>query len=68
MITLLNQLEPEVTVTWAPYTTAAQIDWMHSDKRVLETEEQVYPSSGPATVVPTAIFTISTYDWSGLEW
>jgi hypothetical protein len=68
MIELLDRLEPAAKIDWAPYTMSAQIDWLHSDKRVLENPDQVYPSSGPSTIIPQAIFTIVNYVWESVGW
>lgn len=68
MIELLDRLEPAAKINWATYTMAAQIDWLHSGKRELEGPEQVYPSSGPGTIVPQAIFNIDTYEWDSVGW
>jgi hypothetical protein len=72
MIEMQEQLEPSTTLSWKFYTPAAQVDWLHSEKRELESEDQIAPSSGPRTVIPTAIFTISgvsgTYTWTEVQW
>jgi hypothetical protein len=71
MIDLLARLEPTAKVAWSAYTMPAQIDWLHSGKRVLESPDQVYPSSGPGTVIPTAIFTVdagATIEWMEIGW
>lgn len=68
MIELLGQLDPAVNVSWAVYNMPVQVDWLHSGKRELGSIEQVYPSSGPGTVVPTAIFSIETYSWDTVGW
>jgi hypothetical protein len=73
MIEMQEQLEPSTTLAWKFYTPAAQVDWLHSEKRELESEDQIAPSSGPRTVIPTAIFTISgggtgTYTWTEAQW
>lgn len=57
MIEMLDQLEP---------TTV--IDWLHSERRVLSSQEQLRPSKGPRTVIPTAVFTIEAYEWTEVEW
>ena len=68
MIELLERLEPNAKIEWASYSLPAQIDWLHSDKRVLENPDQIYPSSGPRTITPTAIFTVETYLWDSVGW
>jgi hypothetical protein len=68
MIELLDKLEPAAKISWATYAFPAQIDWLHSDKRVLENPDQVYPSSGPRTITPTAIFSVQTYEWDSVAW
>lgn len=68
MIELLDRLEPDASISWGSYVFSAQIDWLHSDKRVLESPDQVYPSSGPRTIVPTAIFSVETYEWDLVAW
>lgn len=68
MIELLDRLEPAAKIAWTTYEIPAQVDWLHSDKRVLENPDQIYPSSGPSTIVPTAIFSIETYEWDQVEW
>lgn len=68
MIQLLERLEPEVKVSWTTYSIPSQVDWLHSGKRILENPEQVYPSSGPASIIPTAVFNINTYDWDSVGW
>jgi hypothetical protein len=57
MITLQNLLEP-----------AAKIDWLHTEQRALK--DQAYSATGPRTVIPTAIFTVSaaTETWEAVEW
>lgn len=68
MIELLDRLKPPASVAWAVYTMPAQVDWLHSDKRVIDNPDQVYPSSGPSTIIPTAIFSIETYEWEMAGW
>jgi hypothetical protein len=68
MIELLDRLEPAAKISWATYTLPAQVDWLHSDRRVLENPDQVYPSSGPSTIVPTAIFNVEIYRWETVGW
>jgi len=68
MIELLDRLEPAAKIEWGVYTLPAQIDWLHSDKRTLGSLDQVYPSSGPSTITPTAIFTVETYVWDSVAW
>lgn len=68
MIELLDRLEPAAKISWATYTLPAQVDWLHSDRRVLENPDQVYPSSGPSTIVPTAIFSVEIYRWETVGW
>ena len=68
MITLLDRLDPAAKISWGSYTLPAQVDWLHSDKRVLDNPDQVYPSSGPSTIIPTAIFSVQTYSWDSVGW
>ena len=68
MITLLNSLEPVAKIDWAVYTLPAQIDWLHSGKRILEDLDQLRVASGPAEIVPTAIFNIAFYEWGSIGW
>ena len=68
MIELLDRLEPAATIGWATYTLPAQIDWLHSDKRVLGSVDQIYPSSGPTALSPTAIFSVEIYEWDSTGW
>ena len=70
MIEMQEQLEPSTTLSWKFYTPAAQIDWLHGENKVLESEDQIAPSSGPRTVVPTAIFTVvsAVYSWTEAQW
>jgi hypothetical protein len=73
MIEMQEQLEPSTTLAWKFYTPAASIDWLHTEKRELESEDQIAPSKGPRTVIPTAVFTIGTggvavYNWEQVGW
>lgn len=68
MIQLLDRLEPAVKIKWAAYTMLAQIDWLHSGKRELASPDQAYPSSGPGTISPQAIFNIDIYEWDSVGW
>jgi hypothetical protein len=72
MITMLDLLPPSTTISYVNYIPATQVDWMHSSKREWISEEQYYPSSGPASVIPTAIFTIvetgTPNVWLVAEW
>lgn len=70
MIEMQEQLEPSTTLAWKFYTPAASIDWLHTERRELESEDQVAPSKGPRTVIPTAVFTVQTliYNWTEVQW
>lgn len=68
MIVLQEKLESEVLVNWAVYKPIAQIGWLHAEQRDLITEDQVFPSSGPRSVIPTAIFSIEEYLWEQVQW
>jgi hypothetical protein len=68
MIELLDRLEPAAKIGWATYTIPAQIDWLHSDKRVLGNVDQIYPSSGPGTISPTALFSVEIISWESTGW
>lgn len=68
MIEMQEQLEPSTTLAWKFYTPAAQVDWLHTEKRELESEDQIAPSKGPRTVIPTAVFSIESYEWTQSEW
>lgn len=70
MIEMQEQLEPSTTLSWKFHTPATQIDWLHSEKRELDSEDQIAPSSGPRTVIPTAVFTVTsgTYTWTEAQW
>ena len=68
MIELLERLEPAAKINWATYVFPAQVDWLHSGKRVLENSDQVYPSSGPSTIIPQAIFSVEIYNWETVGW
>lgn len=68
MIFLQEQLPPPVTVSFVEYVQPAKISWLHAEHRDLISEDQIRPSTGPASVIPTAIFSIEEYLWSGVEW
>lgn len=72
MIEMQEQIGPSTTLSWKFYTPAAQIDWLHGENKELESEDQIVPSSGPRTVIPTAIFTITgvagNYTWTEAQW
>lgn len=68
MIQLLEQLEPAVTLSWAVYEPLAEIGWLHGENKELTSPDQVAPSRGPASVIPTAIFSLETYPWEVVEW
>jgi hypothetical protein len=70
MIFLQEQLEAPSRILWGKaYVPPAQIGWMHSSNREFITEEQIKPSSGPASVIPTAIFTVTASDtWKEVQW
>lgn len=68
MITLQPQLEPATSLDWKFYKPSAVVDWLHTEQRYNITEDQKAPSKGPITVIPTAVFTISTYAWNQVEW
>ena len=68
MIVMQEKLEPAVSLSWAVYKPPAQIGWLHAEQRDLITEDQVFPSSGPVSVIPTAIFTVAEYEWSEVQW
>lgn len=70
MIFLQEQLEPPAKISWAgAYVPPAQIGWLHSSNREFLTEEQIRPSTGPASVIPTAIFNMAGFDtWDEVQW
>lgn len=68
MIVLQPQLEPTVVLEWKFYTPPAVVDWLHTEQRYLQTEDQLAPSRDPITVVPSAVFNIDTYVWTEAEW
>ena len=70
MIEMQEQLDPAVKLQWKFYPPAAQIDWLHGENKVLASEDQIFPSSGPRTVIPTAIFSVvtGTYTWTEAQW
>jgi hypothetical protein len=70
MIEMQEQLDPAVKLQWKFYPPAAQIDWLHGENKVLASEDQIFPSSGPRTVIPTAIFNVvtGTYTWTEAQW
>jgi hypothetical protein len=68
MITFQEQLGPATSLSWKFYEAPASVDWLHTESRQLESEDQIAPSKGPRTVIPSAIFSISAYVWSSLEW
>lgn len=68
MITLQPQLEPSATLGWKFYSQPATVDWLHTEQRYLQVEDQIAPSRGPVTVIPSAVFTISAYVWDEVEW
>lgn len=68
MIQMLDQLEPATKLSWGAYTPSAQIDWLHGEKRQLISQDQVIPSSGPASVIPSAVFSLVTYPWEVVGW
>jgi len=68
MIEMQEQLEPSTTLSWKFFTPAAEVGWLHTERRELESEDQLAPSKGPRTVIPSAIFSIEVYDWTLVEW
>lgn len=68
MINMLDQLEPAVKLSWGAYTPAAQIDWLHGEKRELISTDQIAPSNGPVSVIPSAVFSLETYPWEVAGW
>lgn len=70
MIEMQEQLEPSTTLAWKFYTPAASVDWLHTERRELESEDQIAPSKGQRTVIPTAVFSIvsSVYAWTEAQW
>jgi hypothetical protein len=70
MIEMQEQLEPTTKLQWKFYTPAAQIDWLHGENKILGSEDQIVPSSGPRTVIPTAVFTVvsAIYSWTEAQW
>jgi hypothetical protein len=70
MIFLQEQLEPASKILWGKsFTPLAQIGWMHTSNREFITEDQIKPSSGPASVIPTAIFNVNSFEnWDEVEW
>lgn len=68
MINLLEQLEPATKLTWTHYSPAAQIDWLHGENKENISSDQIAPSRGPASIIPSAVFTIETYLWDLVEW
>jgi hypothetical protein len=70
MIEMQAQLEPSSTLQWKFYTPTAEIGWLHAETRELQSDDQVFPSSGTRTVIPTAVFSIvtSVYNWTVSEW
>ena len=68
MITFQNQLEPSVKLTWVHYKAPAEIDWLHSERRELISDEQVLPSERPREIPLSAIFNIDEYIWTEARW
>lgn len=65
---MLAQLEPQTTLFWIGFTPAAQIDWLHGERKEPISEEQVFYRSGPTNIIPQAIFNIETYLWEQSGW
>lgn len=68
MITMQPQIEPSTTLSWKFYTPTTFVGWLHTEKRDLQDEDQIAPSKGPATVIPSAVFSIESYIWQEVEW
>ena len=69
MITLLQNNKP-VELTEAVYSQSVIVEWLHGGNRVPNTLEQRRTQTGPASVIPQAIFTIGENDylWETVEW
>lgn len=69
MITLLNNIKP-VYIDTLNYTPSVIVEWLHGGKRVASTQEQRRTSTGPSSVVQTAIFTIGQNEilWEDAQW
>lgn len=71
MIELQPQLEASTILAWANQAPPAVIvDWLHGENKIYTSVDQRAPARGPATVVPSAIFTIGEglYMWEEVEW
>ncbi|MGA1773151.1 MAG: hypothetical protein ACO387_03475 [Flavobacteriaceae bacterium] len=68
MITFQEQLGPEASLTWLHYTAPAQIDWLHTERRELITDEQRLPAEKPREIPLSAIFTVGYYEWEEVDW
>lgn len=68
MITLQEQLEPVTTLELLHYTFPTVIDWLHSERRELITDEQKVPSTKLRETPLSAIFNVNSYEWTGVEW
>lgn len=68
MITLQDRLEPVVTLEWKAYKPPAVIDWLHSERRELIVDEQLVPSQKLRETPLSAIFNISAYEWTEVNW
>lgn len=55
MITLQDQLEP-----------SAEIGWLHAEKII--SKDQIVPSSGTRSVIPTAVYSLAEYVWESSQW
>lgn len=71
MIELQPQLEAGAIISWSTQVGPdVAIDWLHGENKVYTSVDQRVPARGPATVVPTAVFTIGEglYMWEEVEW
>ena len=68
MITLQDRLEPIVTLKWEAYKAPAIVDWLHTERRELLVEEQLTPSNKLRETPLSAIFNISIYEWTEVNW
>lgn len=71
MITMQEQLLPSTELSWKAYKPTTAIYWLHGENAYIQDEDQRAPAKGPAEIMPTAIFTITTgaaSEWQSLEW